>query len=250
MDFQQQLQAIIELIGSSVTDTAQQASIKSKLDELGNAHSAKVTSVNNEAKGLRTRLKDLEIMEARIKAFANKDAIDLSDVDALIESGAKLLTAEQKLELANRTAANDKKLLDESNNAILNMQRTERESKRDKAIISGLGSLGLKSEAMPQAQKLVSMESEWDESTSGYLFRGKPLNEFLETFKSENPYMVGNPIKRPGDGGGPAGGGQGNPDFVSREQFLAMSAEERKAPEMQAKIKASVPKWELDFENR
>lgn len=192
---------------------------------------------NEEAQGLRGRLKGIEDLHGKLKTKLNLSDITDSDIEALSlnvkkasESGGEIANLKQQIQ---QLTANFTKV-----------EQEKREGKRNESIVSALGKIGVRSDAMANAARLVAFASSLN-ANGEWEFEGQPLDKYIETWKAQNQYMIGNPIKGGNGNSGAPNMGNGNviAGFISEADYLAMGDAERRSPETQKRVMESMGQW-------
>jgi hypothetical protein len=204
--------------------------------EQQDAITKRLAKVNEEAKGLRTKVKQTEDIVGKIKTRFNVDTLDDAFFDSLQKSSADKLTIEQRLETERKERLQLQSKLE-------GMTQMQREKSRDEQIIQALSKVGVRSDAISKALKLISLDSDYADGE--WSFDGKPLDLYMTTWAKENAYFLGNPVKGGnGDSKAPNGAHNGSdPNFITQEEYLAMSPEVQRRPDVQKRAMASMANW-------
>lgn len=203
--------------------------------------SGELSKKNSEAQNLRTRAKNLEALETRLKTELGVDALDDEVLTNLTGSLKTKQTSEQQLSILQKKLEAEAKARQEAEGKYGQLEGTVRAKDRDAQVRDSLGKIGVRGDAVGAASKLVAADATWDAEKGEWLFDGKTLDKYLTEFGKNHPYLLANPTA-PGAGkpnGAPAGGNSG--EFISKEQYMQMSQAE-KAKNITL-IRKSMAKW-------
>jgi hypothetical protein len=203
---------------------------------------------NTEAQGLRNRLKKdnpkaLEAYE-RLKAEFGVDELDDAFIESLKSATNKTMSMEERLKVMERSLAKangDKEAL---SNQLTQSEKKQLERERDGLILSELGKIGIRSDEMQDQIKLASLSAVYDGDTQKWSFNGKDLAVYAGDLAKSKPYLVGNPVKGgTGNSGAPNVQGGSTDGFISEAEYMAMTLDQQRSPEIRAKARASMDKW-------
>lgn len=201
------------------------ASADPKVQEVINkAISEAKHKANQEAKGLRESKKSSEEILAKLKARFERDSIDDAFLDELQRIPNEKLDA---VEQAKNWERKYKEAVAESEKykgELTTTQLRVKEKGRDDSILAEISKVGIKTEAISSALKLISLESKLDEE-GNWLYNGKPLDEYIGEFVKTNGYLLTNPVA----GGAGKTQGKTNGSTFSLDTFNNGTPEYRKA---------------------
>lgn len=192
--------------------------------EFVEAVKAELSKKNSEAKGLRDRLKDADLkgkkLSTVLSALELEDSEDLEDKISEIRTKSKTAKSpEEYTRLEKRLKA----LEQENADAKAESRKVKVEAKLSKLlhesnVIEGVFE-GLK-------DVLATKVKHNDDGDIYLSLNGEelPIEEGVKNYLSSNPGFVKN-VQKPGSGGKP--GSQGAPKQMKKDEFLALSQEER-----------------------
>lgn len=180
---------------------------------------------NSEAKSLRTRAQTTESVLEKIKARFEVDEISDELLDQLQKLPVEKLGAEERAKQVERKLKEIEAERNKFRDELTSTQKRIAEKSRDESILSALGKLGIRSDAMDSARKLVALDSSLDESGE-WLYNNKPIQEYLQEWAKSNSYLLANPIQ-PGAGG--RASVKQSPANLDLEYYKNASPEYRKA---------------------
>lgn len=192
--------------------------------------SAEISKRNNEAANLRQRTKAVEGMFGKLKEKLGVDEIDDEVLDRLASSTKASGTADETLKKLQKQLEKETARASELDRQHRELSQSVRVKDRNEQITAALGKAGVRPDALSAALKIAAADAAWDEDEGVWKFDGKDLAGYMKAFQTSNPYLLANPVgagtKSAKDA---AGGTKAGTDFISKEQFEAMTDEERKA---------------------
>ena len=201
------------------------------------AITGRLNTVNEEAKGLRGRLKSIEDVHGKIKTKLNLTDITESDIEALAMNVKKAGQSDSEISTL-------KQQIQQLTSSYNNSRREQQEAKRNEAIVAALGKIGVRPDAIQNAMRLVAFSSNMN-ADGAWEFDGKPLDQFIESWKTQNQYMITNPARSgAGNSSAPNGGHSNGIDgFISEAEYMSMDDAQRRSPEIQKRARASMGQW-------
>lgn len=201
---------------------------------------------NTENKSLRDRLKKanpraLELYD-KMKEKFGVDDIDDEMLETLYARSQSGVTLDQQVKALTAKLEKEKKEKEQLMNDFSVTKRKSLERERDTQVMAELGKVGVRGDAMVDAQRIVSLDAELQED-GAWLFAGKSLSEYMVDFAKAKAYLLGNPFKGGSSDSSQSNGGRTSPDFISEAEYLALSPEEQRSPEIRKKAAASMDKW-------
>jgi len=204
---------------------------------------------NDENKSLRDRLKvqnpkAMAVYEGLRAKFGLEDVTD-EFLDQLAKTSSDSMTAEQRIKALETTLANERKGSESLKAELGATKKMQLEKERDAMILGELAKIGVRGDAMVDAQRIVALESSYDGDTGKWLFNGGDVSTYMATFAKSKPYWIGNPVKG-GNGNSSSssnGHSQGDENFISEADYMALSDAERQTPEIRKKASYSIDKW-------
>ena len=203
---------------------------------------------NTENQSLRTRLKKespkaLEIFE-RIKAEFGVEDVDDAFIDSLKSASNKSMSMEERLKTMERTLDKEKAEKIKLNEQLSQSEKRQLETERDRMILSEFGKVGIRPDEMQDQIKLASLNATYDGESQKWSYNGKDISTYATELAKSKPYLVGNPVKG-GNGNSSASNvqGEGVKDFISEAEYMALTLDQQRSPEIRARARASMDKW-------
>lgn len=153
---------------------------------------------NQEAQSLRGRAKGSEELVAKLKARFEVEELDDAFLDNLQRLPAEKMTAEERLKALERKHAEALKERDQYREQLTSTSKKVAEKSRDEAVLSALGKLGVRPDALEAARKLAALDASQNEE-GVWTFDGKELEAYLQDFAKAHSYLLANPVA-PGPG--------------------------------------------------
>lgn len=203
---------------------------------------------NTENQSLRTRLKKespkaLEIFE-RIKAEFGVDDVDDAFIDSLKSASNKSMSMEERLKAMEKALEREKGEKNQLNEKLTQSEKRQLETERDRVILSEFGRVGIRTDEMQDQIKLAGMVATFDGEAQKWSYNGKDIASYATELAKAKPYLVGNPVKGgQGNSAAPNIGGEAVKDFISEAEYMALTLDQQRTPEIRARARASMDKW-------
>lgn len=204
----------------------------------------KLHKSNTEAKNLRARMKQMEAELSKVKSTFEIDSIDdtwLDNVKQNLQKSNSSDDIKRKYDLDLKRAREEAQ---QYKTQFEKMQHSIKEKTRDDKILEAISKIGVKSEAMQAARKLIASEAEYDNDSDEWSWGGESLDKYVGRWAKQNSYMLGNPVKQGATKTKSASVGEIPDGFISKEEFARMPPRERIKPENRKIILASEKFWD------
>lgn len=167
-----------------------------------------------------------EAILGKIKARLGVEDLDDTSIDGLLTEFEAKQTSDQKLKTLERRIEAERKAREEAEGKVKNLSRAQLERSRDESVLSALGKIGVRPEAMAMARKLIATESEVD-AGGAWTFGGLDMESFIGNFAKDHPYLLANPTRQGTTTQGQIGEKKDGFVFYTKEQYEAMSRSEQ-----------------------
>ena len=153
---------------------------------------------NQEAQSLRGRSKQAESVLEKLKARFEVDELTDDFLDGLQRLPTEKLGADERAKQLERKLKEREAEFANTAKELEGLRRSSAEKARDEQVLSALGKLGVRPDALEAARKLAALDAQQGED-GAWTFNGKELGAYLADFATAHSYLLANPVA-PGPG--------------------------------------------------
>lgn len=148
---------------------------------------------NQEAQSLRGRSKQAESVLEKLKARFEVPELTDDFLDQLQRLPTEKLGSDEKAKQLERKLKEREAEFGNISKELETLRRSSAEKARDEQVLSALGKLGVRPDALEAARKLAALDAAQGED-GAWTFGGKELGAYLADFSAAHSYLLANPV--------------------------------------------------------